>query len=283
MIVIESHAKINWYLRILDRRPDGYHNLETVFQEIGLGDSLAFEATDSAECQIDGFPADVPAESNLITKAWELMRTEFPGKVRGLHVQAQKEIPRGGGLGGGSSNAAAALKAVNELFDLKLPASDLEMRGATLGSDVPFFIRGGCAIGRGRGERLTPVKHNLRCGLILLFPGVHVNTGEAYKKLSGIKRNSPDNGIESVLTALNTNDLNALCQATYNDFENTVVESKWFDEARAYLALAGCHRSFLCGSGSTVAGLVSEDGQNEKVLEYLHRTCAYQIKGCVIS
>src|SRR5690606_38610901 len=113
------------------------------FQELEIADDLTFSHAAVDQCSIEGFPPDVSYETNLITRSWRLLKQHFPSRVGGIHCQAVKRLPRGGGLGGGSSNGAVALRACNELFNLQLSHSELETLGAELGSDVPFFIRGG--------------------------------------------------------------------------------------------------------------------------------------------
>jgi 4-diphosphocytidyl-2-C-methyl-D-erythritol kinase len=254
-----SPAKINWYLRVLGLRPDGYHDIETVFQTIDLADDLEFEPIGAEECRIEGFGPDVPVSSNLIYRAWTVLRAEFPTRVPGVHVKVTKRIPQGGGLGGGSSNAATTLKALNDLFDLDIDVPGLEVRAARLGSDVPFFIRGGCATATGRGEILQQVSGAGKFHLVLLIPRVAVSTGQAYAALDRIPREASDFGLADVIEALRSGDPKRLGRRIHNDFEAVVSESAWFCEAIARLRDAGCGRPFLTGSGSTVVAPAADE------------------------
>ena len=269
---LRSHAKLNWYLHVFDPREDGFHDIETVFQELDLADELTFEILrDANECVIDGFPDDVPAETNLITRAWKLMQSAQPGIVRGLRVRVEKNIPRGGGLGGGSSNAACALVALNELYKLHLPLPEIETLGASLGSDVPFFIRGGCAIGRGRGELLESVQAPPAYHLVLTFPTHGISTREAYLRLDQIvSRPKPHHTLETFLRAIATGNPYRLASAISNDFELALKQEKWFHDVISALDHAGSLRSFLCGSGSTVAALGKDHAH---CLELSKRLC----------
>ncbi|HVR39477.1 MAG TPA: 4-(cytidine 5'-diphospho)-2-C-methyl-D-erythritol kinase, partial [Thermoanaerobaculia bacterium] len=159
MIQIRSYAKINWSLRIIGKRADGFHDLETVFQQISLHDVLTIEASDTfaLTCSDPAIPVD---DTNLVARAAKLIGA--PPVV--IHIE--KRIPAGGGLGGGSSNAAATLIALDEMFDLNASLPGLALQ---LGSDVPFFLIGGTAYATGRGEELTPLPNLPPTELLLLL------------------------------------------------------------------------------------------------------------------
>ena len=155
-------AKINWVLTIERKRPDGYHDIHTVFQAISFGDELTCRPADEDACLIQCNDPAVPSgPDNLVARAWLRLRQAFPERVRGLTVQLDKRVPAGAGLGGGSSDAAATLVAVNRIYGLGLRTAQLEAHAAALGSDCAFFIRGGTAQADGRGERLTPLRGHL--------------------------------------------------------------------------------------------------------------------------
>lgn len=268
MGIWHSYAKINWYLRILDRRPDGYHNLETVFQEVELADRLAIEPIEEPQCVIEGMPFDLPFEKNLIYRAWARLREAFPEKVRGIRVEVDKRIPDGGGLGGGSSNAATTLCAVNELFSLGVTWQELERFGAELGSDVAFFVRGGCAVGRGRGEILEPVDGVQPFEIGLVFPGVRTSTAEAYQRLAALpERPRPSRPLDHVLDALRMGDDAFLSKAVFNDFDAVYRHEPWYCRAVELLQELGFERCMLSGSGSTLIGIKNPHLSLKKTLE----------------
>ena len=274
-----SPAKINWWLRVLDRRPDGFHNIETVFQEIALHDTLMVEPlTESAECIIEGMPIDVPTEENLIFKAWQLLRGAYPAKVGGVSFTVQKRIPMGGGLGGGSSNAATALKAMAEIFQLGSSADELRHLAGKLGSDTAFFIEGGCAVGRGRGEILDPQKPPPPLPLILVFPHESVSTAWAYKQLSQAPRPAPTSNLLEFLEVLRSGNAAALARKVHNDFESVVEREPWFREARRALYDAGCVGAFLTGSGSTVVGIVEKNESSSEIARTLQHTNGLKVQ-----
>ena len=273
MTTFLSPAKINWWLRVLDRRPDGFHNIETVFQEIALHDTLMVEPLPGgADCIIKGMPAEVSTETNLIFKAWQLLRVRYPAQVSGVRFRVQKRIPMGGGLGGGSSNAATALKAMAEIFQLGLSVEVLRNLAGELGSDTAFFIDGGCAVGRGRGEILEPQETPPPIPLILVFPTESVSTAWAYSQLSQATRLAPAISLEQFLSVLRSGDATALARNVHNDFECVVQGEPWFSEARRALLDAGCAGAFLTGSGSTVVGIVEKNESSSEIARTLQHT-----------
>ena len=181
-MLIESPAKLNLALRILRKRNDGYHELYTLFHRISLGDTLQLQKKREGIRLFCPHP-EVPKRNNLIIRAFQLLKKEHPFKG-GVKVRLVKRIPVGGGLGGGSSNAAAFLLGMNRLFRLGLKSKDLFRIGIKLGSDVPFFLSGlHHAIGRGRGERLQSFRFRKRLWFVLLSSGRGLSTRKVYQNL----------------------------------------------------------------------------------------------------
>ena len=173
-LVARAHAKINLDLRIVGRREDGYHDLRTMFQSLALHDRLVFRRTRGAFV-IESAAADMPTDaSNLVWRAAQALWSASgrADEVRGVHVTIDKRIPSQAGLGGGSSDAAAALVALNELWRARFDAGDLARLGASLGADVPYFLLGGTALGLGRGEMLYPLPDVPSMGVLVVKPVV---------------------------------------------------------------------------------------------------------------
>lgn len=165
-----SPAKLNLFLHIVGRRPDGYHELQTLFQLIDYHDKLQFEINQTGRIHlVTQDPVTLHIEDNLILKAANLLKTLYHTPC-GCTVILRKNIPIGGGLGGGSSNAATALLVLNQLWQLKIPRTELECIGRQLGADVPLFVRGVSSLGEGVGEVLTPVELPKRWYLVLVPP-----------------------------------------------------------------------------------------------------------------
>ncbi len=227
-MIVRSFAKINWSLRITGKRADGYHQLETVFQTISLFDELAFRESDtlSLTCDDLSIPTD---DTNLVIRAARAVNATAA-------IDLRKRIPAGGGLGGGSSNAAATLKTLAPDRD------DLPELALTLGSDVPFFLLGGTAYATGRGERLTPLPHMSEIPLLLVLPEERVSTREAYARIT---RYSQPLGIEAYREfASFTNDFEGPVFALYPRLRSL----------KERLYGAGAKWAQMSGSGSTLVG-----------------------------
>ncbi len=284
-----SYAKINWVLRVLGRRPDGFHEIDTVFQTIDLADELEFEAAPGhrIELSVTGRTTG-PLHANLVYRACRLLQSRLQSPC-GMKVHLDKRIPVGGGLGGGSSNAAVTLLAANHLWKAGLSRAELAELGAELGSDVPFFLFGGTARAAGRGERLTLLPDSpRRYPLVLLFPGFHVSTREAYE-LGGWKRIEPgsvvlttqrlDTKIQRFHEALaQGEDVGPLLE---NDFEGPVFSHyPAFAEAFTRLKNAGCDSVLLSGSGSTLFGVLGSEQEAESAAASLSREATGEVFRC---
>ena len=241
---IESHAKINWSLRILGKRADGYHDLETLFQQITLHDVLTFERAEglSMTCNVPDVPTD---DTNLVMRAVRALGAPP------VSIALEKRIPAGGGLGGGSSNAAATLRAIDTLFDMRHTDAYLRDVALRLGSDVPFFLVGGTAYGTGRGELLTPLPSVAPVPLLLVLPRERVSTADAFGR---IRRFSKPVGIEEYRRMID-NDLLDHASMLTNDFEDAIFGVH--PNLRTYkerLIEHGAAWAGMTGSGSTIVG-----------------------------
>jgi 4-diphosphocytidyl-2-C-methyl-D-erythritol kinase len=179
--VYKAYAKLNLGLRILGERDDGYHDIETVYQAIDLADEIAFTDAPPGVIELDCEGGDAPSgPENLVHQAARLLQETFRPRA-GVAIRLRKRIPAGAGLGGGSSDAAATLAALSSRWGLGLGAPDLEALAARLGSDVPFFVRGGTQFGRGRGEVLLPLEPLEAVVFVVAVPGFRVSTKWAYE------------------------------------------------------------------------------------------------------
>lgn len=189
-------AKLNLFLNIVGRRADGYHLLQTVFQILDWGDSIRIrQRSDDRIVRIGGL-ADVAPEKDLGIRAASLLR-DHSGSKLGADIEIQKRTPAGGGLGGGSSDAAAVLVALNKVWNLNASEDDLAALGVKLGADVPLFVRGNSAFAEGIGEKLTPIELPER-NYVILDPGIHASTVELFQAPE-LTRNSPPTTITAFL------------------------------------------------------------------------------------
>lgn len=249
------NAKINLGLRITEKRPDGYHNLETIFYPIHLEDALEVVplagGSQEYDLKISGTPIEGSAEDNLVIKAYHLLKTDFD--IPAIHIYMYKHIPTGAGLGGGSSDAAFMIKLLNEKFGLGLTVEQMEAYAARLGADCPFFIKDKPVLATGIGNIFTPIQLSLKgMYVVLVKPDIHVSTREAYAHVVPCQ---PKDSL-SQLIKLPIEEWKG-CIA--NDFEKSVfiahpeiaaIKDKLYDMGAVYASMSG--------SGSTVFGIFKE-------------------------
>jgi 4-diphosphocytidyl-2-C-methyl-D-erythritol kinase len=188
MLTLRAPAKINWFLHVLGKREDGYHDIRSLMQRVTLSDTLSFEESGSLEIITE---APISPEENLVLKAARLLQEQTKTQG-GARMTLRKEIPLGAGLGGGSSDAAATLKGLAELWDVSPSRQALRELAASLGSDVPFFLEGPAAMVEGRGEKVTPVALTRSWPLLLVKPPLPVSAGWAYGNLRAYSEGSED-------------------------------------------------------------------------------------------
>lgn len=264
---VRALAKINLVLRVLHRRPDGYHELRTIYQTVSLADSLEFEFQPSRLSSIH-LDSDPPIPDNLVLRAAEAIMESaaIRGRVR---VRLIKRIPAGAGLGGGSSDAAAVLLTLPVLAGRSLPLEELLLLAAQLGSDVPFFLLGGTALGVGRGEEVYPLPDWGRLDCLVVVPEVKISTPEAYEALS--RKLTPERtpfiirGFQSVAWAAAMGaPLGEASSAPGNDFEAVVFERfRQLERLKRRMERLRPVRVGLTGSGSGLFGLFRSRRERE--------------------
>lgn len=258
-MVIFAPAKVNLFLKVKGRRPDGYTEIDTLFQTVNWLDRVTIEADDRLEVSCDD--PRIATDENLGTRAARL----FFARVRTPHlarIGIAKTIPVQAGLGGGSSDAAAVLRGLNELFGRPLGPHDLLQMAGDLGSDVPFFIRGGTAVGQGRGERLTWLPDLRPMPMLLVRPACGVPTAEAYRLVEPAVLTGRDSVSSMVYEALARADLAAAARCMSNDLEVGVLSRfPAVRQAKASLVQHGAAVALMSGSGSTCYGLFASDAE----------------------
>ncbi|WP_320169149.1 4-(cytidine 5'-diphospho)-2-C-methyl-D-erythritol kinase [Maridesulfovibrio sp.] len=269
-ITLTAPAKVNLYLKIVRRREDGYHELDTLFLPFpALFDTLEITETGKS-CTINCAGFDLPAEENLIYKAWDRYASAT-GFRPGLHVELIKRTPTGAGLGGGSSDAATMLKFLNTHPESPgMDAEKLNALAAGLGADVPFFLLDGPAWAKGIGEILTPCEVDLS-GLtaLLACPDVHVNTAWAYKAWSSRDKKVWEQKMESFLLTTSVSSNNKTASKTrvtlLNDFEKVVLpEFPVIRKTKEYLLKNGACGAVMSGSGASVISFFKNGNDAEK-------------------
>jgi len=250
---VQAYAKINLTLDVLERRPDGYHELATVMQTIDLHDTICLTATADHQVQVICTRPELSNDQNLTVRAVHMLRQHF-ASTQGVRIELVKRIPTAAGLGGGSSDAAAVLLALQHWWQLQLPPPDLLSMAASLGSDIPFFLTGGLALCEGRGERVTLLIHYWPASmrwLLLLKPAISVSTAAVFRSLPASAYTDGTHS-RAVCEALSAgNDPGAV--NLHNGLERSVLEHyPEVARAREDLLRAGAQLVRLSGSGPTL-------------------------------
>lgn len=258
MLTIKAPAKINWFLYVLGLRDDGYHEIRSLMQKITLYDTLTFSLSEDLILETD---TSIPVEQNLVYKAAALLRNAY-GVREGARIKLLKNIPVGAGLGGGSSDAAAALKGLSELWSLNIVHEELSTLACRLGSDVPFFLRGPISFAEGRGERLTSCRAQKAIHLLLIKPPFPVSTAWVYGEIrkGGWSRltNKSDkvDNIEFLISSVERAGFRDAAEFISNDLESVTVKSfPVIAEIKKKLINKGAILSLMSGSGPTVFGV----------------------------
>ena len=252
-LTLLSPAKLNLFLHITGRRADGYHQLQTLFQLLDWGDWLTFTANNSGEITLAGSELDIPAEENLIVRAAQALPRMH--RDQGAHIVLDKRIPEGGGLGGGSSNAATTLLALNELWQLGLATVPLQQLGVKLGADVPVFTAGHTAWAEGVGEILTPVEMP-ESWYLVIAPQCRISTAEIFSN-ERLTRNTSPIKIAAFFEGHSRNDCQKIVRELYPEVDNALNFLENFGEAR------------LTGTGACVFASFPEEQQARLALGQL--------------
>lgn len=270
---LPSFAKINWTLEILGKRPDGYHELRTLLQTVSVADELDFELIEQGieiVCDHPQVPCD---ETNLVHRAARSLR-DFTSVDKGVRVTIQKNIPTAAGLGGGSSNAAVTLFALQKLWQVRLAPRDLFELGAKLGADVPFFLMGGTCLGVGRGDEVYPLMDLKAENLLLVNAGILVPTREVYANLPA--RLTNPKAITKMPTSLETAYASIVTQdeqiRLHNDLEIPVLaRHPLLGEIKDGLIRAGASGVLMSGSGSTIFAVFDSEAARSNAQDELIR------------
>ncbi|SDH74825.1 4-(cytidine 5'-diphospho)-2-C-methyl-D-erythritol kinase [Pseudomonas abietaniphila] len=269
LLTLPAPAKLNLMLHILGRRPDGYHELQTIFQFLDYGDELSFALREDGEVRLQTEIEGVPHDSNLIVKAARALK-EQSGCEQGVDIWLKKVLPMGGGIGGGSSDAATTLLGLNHLWQLGWDEDRLAALGLKLGADVPVFVRGHAAFAEGVGEILTPVTPE-EPWYVVLVPQVSVSTAEIFSDPL-LTRDTPPIKVRPVPKGNSRNDCLPVVARRYPDVRNALNLLGKFAEAK------------LTGTGSCVFGAFPNKAEADKVSALLTETLTgFVAKGSNIS
>jgi 4-diphosphocytidyl-2-C-methyl-D-erythritol kinase len=243
-----SPAKLNLFLHVTGRRANGYHELQTAFQLLDWGDRMRFEISDTPGIELNPSVAGVPNEDNLIFRAAASLGLP---QDRGVAISIDKVIPMGGGLGGGSSNAAITLLALNDLFDLGHSVDELALKGAALGADVPVFVRGTSAWAEGIGDELMSLELPARW-FVIIYPDCHVSTQEIFGAPE-LTRNTPPITVSAFFEGPVRNDLQPVVESRYEQVSTAI---KWLSDHGS---------AMMTGSGACVFASFQSQAEAQRV------------------
>ncbi len=282
---IQAYGKINLYLDVLDRRPDGFTNIETVFQTVSLYDTLSFEMRDHGLTMTCSDPSLEGGTSNLVLRSAALLQ-ERTGCDRGIHVHLDKRIPVAGGMAGGSVDAAATLRALNTLWKLGLDEATLADYALELGSDVPYCLTGGTAAARGRGEILEGLAPLQASWFVLVQPTLGISAGAVYNH-PALTRNSEsrvDGRTPSFERALAKLHDGRVADLMFNRMESAIfVMHPELAELKARMLDAGCAAAVVSGSGPTLVGLCRDSADASAIATRLDDLNVQPVHSCPAS
>jgi 4-diphosphocytidyl-2-C-methyl-D-erythritol kinase len=269
----KAPAKINLSLDVLRKREDGYHEVEMVMTMVDLADRLEMEELPRDTIIISSQAGYIPLdEKNLAFQAAKLIKERYAVK-KGVYIHLDKRIPVSAGLAGGSTDAAAALRGLNRLWNLQIPNEELSKLGEELGSDVPFCVKGGTAIARGRGEKLEHMEAPPPCWVVLVKPPINVSTADVYGRLRANEiQNHPRTDV--MVAAIRDGDFQGICASLSNVLEEVTVqlhpEVRYIKEAMLRLGADG---ALMSGSGPTVFALVQRESKLARIYNGLRGFC----------
>lgn len=263
-IILKSPAKLNLTLEVLSKRKDGYHNIRSVVAVIGLYDKIKISKNNSGRISINSASESIPLdEDNIAHKSALLMKKRFKLKC-GFNIHIEKNIPVGGGFGGGSGNAATTLLGIKKLCGLKINGKQLNEVGAMLGSDVPLFFRRGFSIIEGRGEIITPLPSDMKLWFVIVDTGVPVSTKWAYGDLRSLTQKS--NFSKMLCISILRRNLDGIVRSLFNEFENTVLlkHKKIRENKKILFSAAG--NALLTGSGGGIFAVAGNRNRGRKIV-----------------
>jgi len=278
---VPAFAKINWSLRVLGKRDDGFHEIDTVLQTISLHDTITFERTDDKTirlwCDDRSIPSD---ETNLVYRAAAALRNGYSIN-QGVKIRLEKRIPSAAGLGGGSSDAAATLLGLVMLWNLDVSEKDLAKIASRLGADVSFFLLGGTARALGRGETIELLDDVPEQHLVIIKPNANVSTAKAYEALNSRALTSSD--AKPILLRSQASDDSASfdLNALHNDFAAVIFQLEpEIERAKNALLKSGARAAMLCGSGSAVFGIFENQDAQERAIQAIELETGWRAFPC---
>lgn len=278
-IYLKARAKINLTLNVLDKRPDNYHNIESVFQKISLYDELFIEKNSSNTLILKSNWNELENENNILYKAYFSLKEAYP-QISGVSVKLLKHIPMQAGLAGGSTDCASFIIGLNKLFNLNLSQNELEEFGKKLGADVvPCMHK--LVKSEGIGDIITPLSSNLKYYILIVKPDFKCNTKIMYQKLDSNKNIKQSFNTDKVINILKNGNINSLKNNLYNVFETAIEEQDILNNLKNDFLKTGAIDALLSGSGSCIYGIYSDKESINKAYHSMTKKYNYEFFKCI--
>lgn len=250
----KARAKVNLTLNVFDKRSDGYHNIESVFQKISLYDEIILKKVPENGIKISSNIKELESEDNIICRAYNLLKEKFDG-ITGVHINLKKNIPMQAGLAGGSTDCASFIEGMNELFSLNLSLNEMQEIGAGLGADVPPCFYKSSVIARGIGDIIEKIDGKIKFYLVIIRPKFSCNTKEMYEKLDNTCDIKQNFNSETVKKAIKNKNIENVAKNLYNVFENGISNIEYLKQD---ILNTGALGVLMTGSGSCVYGIFKD-------------------------
>lgn len=277
-IYTKARAKINLNLEILEKREDGYHNIESVFQKINLYDEIYIRKNQTNTFELETNFKVLNNNENIVYKAYISLKEKCPN-ITGVSVKINKKIPMQAGLAGGSTDCASFILGMNKLFDLNLSKNEIEDISKKLGADVVPCLYNRAIMSEGIGDKVTQINTNFKYYILVIKPEVSCSTKEMYEKLDLQNKFMYYNKSKSIIKALENNNLEVLCDNLYNAFEEVVEPKEIIKNLKFELINSGAINSLMTGSGSAVYGIFKNKQEAKKAYKILKEK--YQVYICL--
>lgn len=277
-IYTKARAKINLNLEILEKREDGYHNIESVFQKINLYDEIYIRKNQTNTFELETNFKVLNNNENIVYKAYICLKEKYPN-ITGVSVKINKKIPMQAGLAGGSTDCASFILGMNKLFNLNLSKNEIENIGKRLGADVIPCLYNRAIMSEGIGDKVTQINTNFKYYILVIKPEVSCSTKEMYEKLDLQNKFIYYNKSKSIIKALENNNLEVLCDNLYNAFEEVVEPKEIIKNLKFELINLGAINSLMTGSGSAVYGIFKNKQEAKKAYKILKEK--YQVYICL--
>ena len=266
-IYLKARAKVNLTLNVLNKREDGYHNLESVFQKINLYDELWVEKSNTGFLELESNIKNIKLEDNIIYKAYMFLKKDF-SNINGIKVKLNKQIPMQAGLAGGSTDCASFILAINKLYNLNMTKEKIEFISAKLGADVVPCLYNKAIKAEGIGEIITEIETDFKYYIVIIKPKLSLSTKEMYEKIDNEQLKNINNTV-NMIKALKEKNLVSLANNLYNGFEEVTKKEKEIVFAKEDLIKNGAINALLAGSGSCVFGIFENKDLAKKAYKNL--------------